>query len=181
MSRKMKLALGIGLGAIVATGAISTIAVSCARDNDSGSSSNHQQSGGGYNPSPAIRERITLSDYNRIKDNLDELLKITIANTEAQGGTNVKGSASITVDGDYLIMENSSSVTMAGNTIASQMKSKYYLIPNSEGKIAVTMSSKLTNNGSTTVGPDTTTYFTVEEVDKQLRPYWDGSILNGGN
>ncbi len=175
LSRKMKLALGLSLGAIVTTAAVTTMAVSCSDSNSSDSNSsggsnsnsgNNIVTSSNYNPSPALASKISQEDINIMNTNLQNNVDESKKGLESSGATNVVVSASVSLQGDKLFQITKSSFTSKeGIKMTNDLTYIYTLVPNKDDKYLVEAKASQTENGVQKPAPGITPSQLVSRAD----------------
>ncbi len=196
MNKKIKLALGLTLGAIVSTAAITTMAVSCGDPSDSNSNSN---SGNGieknngiitsiYNPSPEIKAKFPEADFNKLVDIQTKMIKMMTENPQMNpsGAQEIKyGKVEISLIGSVFSSETNSTqvfVNDKGQKVEyiSKSKNTINLTPDSNGKYTQNTFMSLVFNppypGDDNKPITSTQQLTKEQLEAQFQLILSGKI-----
>lgn len=175
MNKKLKLALAIGLGGIVSTAAITTMAVSCSNEPEKPEIVKHEN--GKYNPTPEIGNELTLVSFNKMKANLEKLAEKLKAGLSDSKATNVQTKTMIELEGSTLTIGYYLSGDQDKGQYVETLTDSYNLIPNQDKKFQVVSNGLITDNGVSTPN-NSVNFLTLEQLKQRLQPIYDGSIAN---
>ncbi len=180
LSRKMKLALGLSLGAIVTTAAVTTMAVSCSDSNssDSNSSGSNIVTSSNYNPTPELAKKITQADIDRMNVNLQDDVDESKKGLESEGATDVVATGIVKLEGDVLSQVMSSWCTVGKSKQTTVFTIAYKLTKISDNKYLMKESTVVTIDGkqvSSDEGIKPEQYITLAELTRMINNLYNNT------